>query len=147
VITTLALTPDTPINDHCGKCRRCLDACPTNAIFEDLRAIDSRKCLSYWNIEHRGSIPQEFHAPMQNWLLGCDICQEVCPWTAQSLRTGRKDVGPAPVEWIAADEILALNQTEFKERYSSRALSRAKLGGLQRNAAIVKKNWQAAQDP
>ncbi len=142
VITTLELPPDLPISDHCGKCRRCLDACPTGAIFEDLRAIDSRKCLSYWNIEHRGAIPDQFHAPMQDWLLGCDICQEVCPWNQQSLRKARVKEGLPPVEWLASDEILALDAAEFKAKFAKRAVSRSKISGLQRNAAIVKKNWQ-----
>ncbi len=140
VITAAQLAPDSPIADHCGKCRRCVDACPTGAILEGLRAVDSRKCLPYWNIEHRGPIPAEFHAPMGDWLLGCDICQEVCPWTSHSLKKGRAEIGEPPVEYIAVDEILALDKDSFKARYKGRAIERAKLEGLQRNAAIVKEN-------
>lgn len=140
VITRAALTPDEPMADHCGKCRKCLDACPTGAILEDLRAVDSRKCLSYWNIEHRGPIPTEFHRPMGEWLLGCDICQEVCPWTSHSLRRGRAEIGAPPAEYIPLDEILSLDREEFKAKFARRAISRAKVEGLKRNAEIVKKN-------
>jgi len=141
VITTAVLAPDSPMADHCGKCRRCVDACPTGAILEGLRAIDSRKCLPYWNIEHRGAIPTEFHKPLGDWLLGCDICQEVCPWTSHSLKRARAGIGEPPVEYIAAEEILALDKEAFKTKYKGRALERAKLEGLQRNAAIVKENF------
>jgi epoxyqueuosine reductase len=137
VVTRAELAPDEPSADHCGKCRRCLDACPTGAILEDLRAVDSRKCLSYWNIEHRGEVPKEFHKPMGNWLLGCDICQEVCPWNAQSARLGRPE--PA-AEYVAIEEILSLTNEEFSRRYRGRAVERARLEGLQRNARIVKGN-------
>jgi epoxyqueuosine reductase len=138
VITRAEIAPDSPVADRCGTCRRCIDACPTGAIFENIRAVDSRKCLSYWNIEHRGAIPEKFHKPMGDWLLGCDICQEVCPWNAQASRVSRK--GHPPLEYIAVDEILALTPEEFKVKYKSRAVSRAKLDGLKRNAAIVKAN-------
>jgi epoxyqueuosine reductase len=144
IITTAALSPDRPITDHCGKCRKCIDACPTGAILEDLRAVDSRKCLAYLNIEHRGEIASEFHKPMGEWLLGCDICQEVCPWNNHALKHGRKDLGPPATEWIAVDEILSLSQEEFKARYRTRAHSRAKYAGLQRNAGIVKRNLNDA---
>jgi epoxyqueuosine reductase len=137
VITRAELAMDEPMADHCGKCRKCLDACPTGAIIEELRAVDSRKCLSYWNIEHRGPIPAEFHQPMGEWLLGCDICQEVCPWNAHSVRKGRPEVA---AEYIPLDEILGLEKDEFKARFARRAISRAKLDGLKRNAKIVAEN-------
>lgn len=142
VITRATLEFDARAVDHCGKCRKCIDACPTGAILEDLRAVDSRKCLPYWNIEHRGAIPSELHGAMGEWLLGCDICQEVCPWNAQSLRSGRVGVGEPPVEYIAVDEVLGLSVDGFKERFRGRAVERAKLEGLQRNARIVKKNLE-----
>jgi epoxyqueuosine reductase len=139
VITAANLAHDAPAADHCGKCRRCVDACPTGAILEDLRAVDSRKCLSYWNIEHRGDIPIEFHPPMKDWLVGCDICQEVCPWNAQSERAGHA----APqVEYLAADDLLALTPEQFAARFRGRAVERARLEGIQRNASIVKRNFQ-----
>jgi epoxyqueuosine reductase len=142
VITAAELQHDAPGTDHCGKCRRCVDACPTGAILEEIRAVDSRKCLSYWNIEHRGEITPELHGLMGNWLLGCDICQEVCPWNAHSERNGR----PAPqVDYLATDDLLALTPATFEERFRGRAEGRAKLEGLQRNARIVQKNFENSQ--
>lgn len=140
IVTRAELAHDEPIADHCGKCRRCLDACPTGAILENLRAIDSRKCLSYWNIEHRGPIPQEFHKPMGDWLLGCDICQEVCPWNAHSLRKGRAETGAPQPGYLAFSKFERLSEEEFRAQYGKSALARPKLAGLQRNAEIVKKN-------
>ncbi|RZA06111.1 MAG: tRNA epoxyqueuosine(34) reductase QueG [Proteobacteria bacterium] len=140
VVTRAELDPDRPMADHCGKCRRCLDACPTGAILEDLRAIDSRKCLSYWNIEHRGPIPKEFHKPMGEWLLGCDICQEVCPWNSHSLKKGRAGVGaPAPGR-VTLRYIEELQDESFKAEFRNSAMSRPKLSGLKRNAEIVRGN-------
>lgn len=140
VITRAELARDEPATDHCGTCRRCIEACPTGAILEDIRAIDSRKCLPYWNIEQKGEIPGELRKPMGQWLLGCDICQEVCPWNAQSARRGRPE---PPVEWVPVEELLALDEEAFRARYKGRAVERAKLAGLKRNAAIVKDNFFA----
>jgi epoxyqueuosine reductase len=140
VVTRAELAPDSPLADRCGTCRRCVEACPTGAILEELRAVDSRRCLSYWNIEHRGPIPEEFHRPMGDWLLGCDICQEVCPWNQHSLRRARAEEGPPPLEYVPLDEILTLDQETFRRKYKSRAVGRAKREGLVRNAEIIRKN-------
>ena len=140
IVSRAELALDEPSADHCGTCRRCIDACPTGAILESLRSVDSRKCLSYWNIEHRGEIPQELHRPMGNWLLGCDICQEVCPWNAQSVRRGL----PEPnIEWVNVEELLSLSKEEFNRRYGDRAVGRARYEGIRRNAKIVKKNFKS----
>lgn len=138
VLTRAELAPDAPATDHCGTCRRCIDACPTGAILEGLRAVDSRKCIPYWNIEQKGDIPPEIRRGMGDWLLGCDICQEVCPWNSQSARRGRAE---PPVEWVAVDELLAMGEAEFAAKYEGRAVERAKLEGLKRNAQIVRENF------
>ena len=138
VITRAELIPDSPMADRCGKCRACIDACPTQAIFEGIRAIDSRRCLSYLNIENRGTIPKEFETKMDSWVLGCDICQEVCPWNQQTLRTGRKEIGAPPVELVSLDEIMNMTPEQFQHKYKKRAVSRPKLVGLKRNARAVK---------
>lgn len=143
VITKAELSPDSPASDHCGTCRRCIDACPTGAILEGLRSVDSRKCIPFWNIEQKGEIPHTLRKGMGDWLLGCDICQEVCPWNAQSARKGRPE---PPVEWVPVDEILAMEEQEFKARYKGRAVERAKLEGLKRNARIVKENFSGKEE-
>ncbi len=147
VITSLELAPDAPIADHCGKCRRCLDACPTQAILEDKRAVDSRRCLSWLTIENRGPIPEEFHSAMGSWILGCDICQEVCPWNDHSLRKARQEIGAPQPELVPLREIDELSGEDFQKRYRHRAAGRPKREGLQRNAVIARKNLDAPLPP
>jgi epoxyqueuosine reductase len=79
IICELELVPDTPVTDHCGKCRKCIEACPTDAILDN-QIIDGSKCISYATIELKEEIPEHFHGKMQNWMFGCDICQDVVPW-------------------------------------------------------------------
>lgn len=138
VITSIELRPDAPMADHCGTCRRCIDACPTGAILENLRAIDSRKCISYLTIEHKGEIPAQYHTKIGNWLMGCDICQEVCPWNNLRLQKRRKSSPSASL--FPLEEIFSMDKKAFKEKYSKTALSRPKLEGLKRNAKILEEN-------
>ena len=83
IITTLSLSADEPMPDHCGTCTRCIDACPTDAITQPYQ-LDASRCISYLTIEHRGEIPTEFHGPIGDWLYGCDICQDVCPHNSRA---------------------------------------------------------------
>ncbi len=139
VISTAELEADLPIADHCGSCRRCIDACPTEAILENKRAVDSRKCISYLTIEHKGNIDEKYHPLMGDWILGCDICQEVCPWNDKNLRHERKEEGAPPIEWISLNKIQTMDEKQFQTEFRDRALSRPKLQGLQRNASIIQK--------
>lgn len=128
LLTDAELTPDPPHEaSHCGTCTACLDACPTQA-FSGPGWLDARKCISYLTIELRGQLPPEQRAGVGEWLFGCDVCQEVCPWN-------RKDITTA--ECVDPIEILGLSEMEFRNRFGSTALSRAKRRGLARNAAIV----------
>ena len=143
----LDLIPDAPFAvDHCGSCTRCLDACPTNA-FVAPGVMDARRCVSYLTIESRSAIPAEFHAAVGDHLYGCDICQDVCPWNVRFANAPPTDgpLSPRP-EFVGTDaaklarEILALDESAYRERFRSSAIRRAKLSGLQRNATVVLAN-------
>jgi epoxyqueuosine reductase len=118
-----------PVRDHCGRCRRCLDLCPTNAL-ADGYVIDPRRCISYLTIEHRGPIPFELRAGLGNWIFGCDICQEVCPWN-------ESDGPSAPELAPALPELMAMDEAGFRRRYGASAIRRTKRRGLLRNVAVA----------
>ena len=128
--------PDLPFaGEHCGNCRRCMDACPTQCIQSD-RTIDSRKCISYLTIEHKGEIPLSLHSSIGNWLFGCDVCQMVCPWNQKlSMFDPRSILKDLSVEETI--ELLQLDKVQFADRFRQSAIFRAKWKGLLRNALIV----------
>jgi len=123
---------------HCGTCTRCLDACPTDA-FVEAGTLDARKCISYLTIELRDQpIPLELRTGMQEWIFGCDVCQDVCPWNRKAPVTRERAFQSvehfSPVD---AMELLSLNSVSFQARFQSTPMSRAGRAGLLRNAAIV----------
>lgn len=122
---------------HCGTCTRCLDACPTGA-FVGPYVLDARKCISYLTIEHRGPIPVELREGIGDWLFGCDVCQDVCPWNRKAPPTRVSEFAPHP-DMAAADavELLSLTPEEFRTRFRLTPLARPKRAGLLRNATIV----------
>ena len=124
-------------SSHCGTCTRCLEACPTDA-FAGPFELDARRCISYWTIEHRGAIPDEFAGRLDGWVFGCDVCQDVCPWNRKA-PPGREPALQARTEWTAPDLIdwLDAEPGAFTRRLKGTALSRAKRAGLLRNAALV----------
>lgn len=137
VVTEIALAPDAPITDHCGTCRACLDACPTDAFVAD-GVVDARKCISYQTIENRGEIPVELHVKMEDWVFGCDICQEVCPWNRFAAVS--TEPGFAPREGHAnprLDEIVGMDEVVFDERFAGTPIRRTKWRGLVRNASLA----------
>ena len=122
---------------HCGTCTRCLDACPTDA-FVAPYVLDARKCISYLTIELREPIPVELRAGMGEWVFGCDVCQDVCPWNRKAPVKADPDFEPrAELSPLNAAELLRLGDAEFRQRFRGTPLSRPKRAGLLRNAAIV----------
>jgi epoxyqueuosine reductase len=136
LLTDLELTPDEPFaGSHCGTCTACLDACPTKA-FPEPFVLDASRCISYLTIELRSPVPAELREPMGEWLYGCDVCQDVCPWNRKA--------GGAPVfphdpamEWLDPVELLGLDEEQFRARFKKTSLWRNRRAGLLRNAAIV----------
>lgn len=123
---------------HCGTCTRCLEACPTDA-FVEAGTLDARKCISYLTIELRDQpIPAELRPGMQDWMFGCDVCQDVCPWNRKAPISGEPAFQPVetftPVD---ACELLTLDEAAFQDRFQGTPMSRARRAGLLRNAAIV----------
>lgn len=140
IIVDIDLEYDTArIEDHCGTCTACIDACPTNAIVEQY-VVDSRKCISYATIELRDDqLPDEIADHLNGWLYGCDICQDVCPWNRFEQTTSESRFEPRLGETsIAIDELLALTHESYVVRFRKSAMKRAKLNGLQRNAKYLK---------
>lgn len=127
------------IEDHCGNCTRCLDACPTNAIVAPY-LIDSKACLSYATIESRDAeLAPEIAENLNGWLYGCDICQDVCPWNRFQKPTEETRFEPrADNVSTDLDEILSLTPEKYTEKFRRSAMKRTKLGGLKRNAQALK---------
>ncbi len=147
IITTLELEPDVPATDHCGTCVLCIEACPTNAITEPY-IVDSNRCLSYLTIEHRGKIEGEIKNKFENWIYGCDICQDVCPWNHKlSMETEEKAFKPR--EWNIApvlSEWKEMQQPEFATKFKGSAMKRTKHEGLMRNVEIVLERKQREEN-
>lgn len=141
LLTTLEIRPDAPfLPDRCGSCRRCIDACPTDAILEH-RAIDARRCISYLTIELRGSIPVELRPAIGTRVFGCDICQEVCPWNAEpepgapeALVEGRPAAFPVLHAW--AERLLAMDGDSYRSAYQGTPLARPGRDAMLRNLCV-----------
>lgn len=142
ILSTLELVPDSPVSAHCGSCTACLDACPTQAIVAP-QVVDSRLCISYQTIENRQTIPEYLHQPMNSWIFGCDICQEVCPWNRHAPVSSELDFQPRQgVVDPKLSTLLALSEEEFSQRFHGTPVRRTKHKGMLRNAAIAKKNLE-----
>lgn len=138
LIIDLPASPDGPIRDFCGTCTRCIDACPTDAITPYV--VDGSKCISYFTIELKENLPIQFNQGFEDWIFGCDICQDVCPWNrhAKSNNEARFEpkgelMGLTHADWEDMSEEL------FKNLFQYSAISRTKLGGIRRNIAHAKK--------
>jgi epoxyqueuosine reductase len=138
ILTDFELEFDLPhATDHCGTCRACLDACPTDA-FPQAYVLDASRCISYLTIELKDSIPRELRSGMGEWIFGCDVCQDVCPWNSKSLQSAEPDFAPRensnPIELA---ELFYLDDNAFRARFRNTPLWRPRRRGLLRNAAIA----------
>ncbi|HEY7115482.1 MAG TPA: tRNA epoxyqueuosine(34) reductase QueG [Tepidisphaeraceae bacterium] len=142
ILTTLDLPHDRPAVDRCGTCRRCIDACPTGAITAPYQ-LDARRCISYLTIEHRGEIDSALRAQMGDWLYGCDVCQDVCPWNGKAVEALDPALKPRFADGtLDAREVLEWGDEEYRRNLRRSAMKRVKLPQLKRNARIVLDNSQ-----
>ena len=136
IVTTLDLTVDEPEVDHCGSCTLCLEACPTGA-FPEPYVLDARRCISYLTIELKEAIPRDLRDGVGDWVLGCDICQEVCPWNRRAPATGEEAFQPRPgLDPVDLVELLGMDRDAFNERFRRNPAKRPKRRGMLRNAAV-----------
>ena len=139
LVVDLDLEYDTPMTDHCGTCTKCIDTCPTSAILPN-NTVDGSKCISYFTIELKDNIPNEFKDQFDNWAFGCDICQDVCPWNRFSKPHNEPLFTPK-------SELLSMNKKDWEEItedvfskvFKKSAVKRTKFSGLQRNISFLKK--------
>lgn len=140
LIIDIALEVDGPIKDYCGRCTKCIDACPTNAIAPEGFLLDSSKCISYLTIELKEALPEIFKNNMENWMYGCDICQDVCPWN----RFSKPHQEPL---FLPKENLLQLTKNDWKELtedtfkviFKNSAVKRTKYAGLKRNINFLEK--------
>ncbi|WP_418499103.1 tRNA epoxyqueuosine(34) reductase QueG [Flagellimonas sp.] len=138
LMVDLELEYDTPVTDHCGTCTACIDACPTQAIVEPY-VVDGSKCISYFTIELKNEIPGEFQGKFDEWMFGCDVCQDVCPWNRFSKphREPLFDPNPELLSFTKKDWE-EITEDVFKKVFQKSAVKRTKLSGLKRNIDFLK---------
>jgi len=142
VLTDLDLTDDAPFrDDRCGSCRRCIDSCPTNAITED-RMVDSRRCISYLTIEYAGEIAGDLQRLTGDWIFGCDVCQDVCPWNTKFAKITEDPLLSLTQERAEEDlaGLISIGAEDFGRRFAATPLDRAGVQGIRRNAQIAAEN-------
>ncbi|MBW8199506.1 tRNA epoxyqueuosine(34) reductase QueG [Muricauda sp. W52] len=139
LIVDLELAYDTPVTDHCGTCTACIDACPTEAIVQPY-VVDGSKCISYLTIELKNEIPSEFDGKLDEWMFGCDVCQDVCPWNRFSKPHSEPLFNPNPdLLSFTKKDWEEITEDVFKKIFKKSAVKRTKLSGLQRNINFLKK--------
>jgi epoxyqueuosine reductase len=128
-----------PTADHCGTCTRCIDACPTEAIVGPY-VVDGSRCISYLTIELKNEIPQEFKGKMDNWMFGCDICQDVCPWNKFSVLHNEPAFQPHPeLLGLNSQDLEDITEDVFQKVFKNSAVKRTKFNGLKRNIDFLKR--------
>lgn len=140
IFSNLIFEYDSPVKDYCQSCTKCISACPTDAIVSP-KVVDSRKCISYWTIEAKPykEFPSNVSQNMSDWIFGCDICQEVCPWNRHKPKiTDDLRFHPRNDEKsLNINQILEMEQIDFSERFTKSPVKRTKIAGLKRNAAYI----------
>jgi len=140
LLTSLEVRPDkAPYPNRCGRCSRCVSHCPTGALLGD-GTLDSRRCISYWTIEHRGLIPAELWAGIGDWLFGCDICQEVCPWNRKARTAWQKFVPEPELAYPNLEDFFYLSSKAFERKYAGTVFLRPGRTRMARNALVVLAN-------
>jgi epoxyqueuosine reductase len=138
LIVDLDLEYDTPTTDHCGTCTACIDACPTEAIVEPY-VVDGSKCISYFTIELKNEIPTGFKGKLDDWMFGCDVCQDVCPWNRFSKSHSEPLFDPNPqLLSMTKKDWEEITEEVFRKVFKKSAVKRTKYGGLQRNIDFLK---------
>ncbi|MCA6078237.1 tRNA epoxyqueuosine(34) reductase QueG [Fulvivirga sedimenti] len=137
LIIDLEVTPDTPTGDYCGTCTACIDACPTDAITEPY-VVDSNRCISYLTIELRDAISPEFRDTMNDWMFGCDICQDVCPWNRFATPHNEPAFRPSPeLLDMTRNDWIELSEETFRRLFRKSAVKRTKFNGLKRTITFL----------
>jgi epoxyqueuosine reductase len=138
LIIDLELQYDSPTTDHCGSCTACIDACPTQAITEPY-VVDGSKCISYFTIELKDNIPPEFKGKFENWMFGCDVCQDVCPWNRFSKQHGEPLFNPHPeLLTMSKNDWEEITEDVFSRLFKNSAVKRTKYSGLKKNINFLK---------
>lgn len=137
LVLDLPLVADGPIKDYCGTCKRCLDACPTGALHKPYE-IDGSKCISYFTIEYRKPLPDQMKGKFENWMFGCDICQDVCPWNKLSKAHSEPSLDPHErLLSMSKDEWEEITEDIFQDIFRKSAVKRTKFEGLKRNIRFL----------
>ena len=139
LISDLELIPDPPVRDYCGSCTRCMDACPTDAI-QTPYVVDGSKCISYFTIELKNEIPLEYKGKFENWIFGCDICQDVCPWNKFSKPNDEMEFKPSnDLRNMNINDWEELSEVTFQKLFRKSAVKRTGFSGITRNISFVTK--------
>ncbi len=140
LILDIDLAEDHPVENYCGTCTKCIDACPTDAIVAP-EVVDANKCISYLTIELKDAIPTQFKNQMEGWAFGCDICQDVCPWNRFSQPTKEEAFSPHPeLLDMNTQDWMEITEDVFKKVFKKSAVKRTKLSGLKRNIEFLKRD-------
>ncbi len=141
ILTTMDLESDLPDKDRCGKCTKCIDACPSGAIIAQ-KQVDARKCISYWTIESKSEFfPENIENNLSGRIFGCDICQEVCPWNNHRTSVAEIPEFIGDNKELNIDELIEMDEAYYRSLTDGTSLKRAKLKGLKRNAKALGKYW------